>query len=187
MLLFSKCSYVGYKKNRSRTGDSCGEYTFIHIKHTSMCTHTHTHTYANNKELHRHRVTLETLTNKHICAHRHMQARAHTCLSMFIYKLSVTLTLIKQKESNRPKHCAAQTNMCVRMFFCVYRWKSGNISEEKNKKINCLKVSQVFCTLSLSSIKTVHQFPQKNKKTQSLSFFLCVNRVRMRKGEANNN
>lgn len=59
--------------------------------YTCKCVHTNTHTYANNKELHRHWVTLETLTNKHICAPR------HTCSRMFSYKLSVTLTFINQK------------------------------------------------------------------------------------------
>lgn len=102
------------KKNRSRTGDSSSEYT----SNTCNCVHTDTHihtlTYANNKELHRHWVTLETLANKHMCAH----AGIHTWSSMFSHKLCVTLVFMKHKEANILKQ--AHPNKHVWGRFSVY-------------------------------------------------------------------
>lgn len=72
MLLYScVCKLVVKKKKHTHThtlrsgiGDSSGEYAFI-----THQTHTVSGTYANNKELHRHWVTLGALINRHICAH----------------------------------------------------------------------------------------------------------------------
>lgn len=71
-LVFSKCSYVAYQK----TGQ--GLVTGEHTSNTCKCVHANADTHANNKELHMHRVTLETFTNKHMCAHGHTQARTVT-------------------------------------------------------------------------------------------------------------
>jgi len=84
------------KKNRSRTGDSSGEYT----SNTCKRVHTKTHTYANNKELHRHWVTLKTLTNKHICAHRHMQANTHGRVNFHINSVSRLHLQSTKKQTN---------------------------------------------------------------------------------------
>lgn len=78
MLLFSKYSYAGYKKYIKKTGQGLVTplvNTHSHTSNTCKHVHTNTRTYANNKELHRHRVTLEALTNKHICAQAHTPAQ----------------------------------------------------------------------------------------------------------------
>lgn len=62
-----------------------------HQTHASV--YTHTHTYANNKELRRHGVTLETLTNKHTCGQAHTWSSSH--------KLRVTLVFMKREKGKQ--------------------------------------------------------------------------------------
>lgn len=83
------------KKNKQKTGQG-----LVTLVVNTQQTHKHAHTYANNKELRRHWVTLETLANKHTCSHAGAQTGAYVGVK-FSYKLGVTLTLIKQKETNK--------------------------------------------------------------------------------------